>query len=195
MGLDFSPAAIAEARKLAAETSVEAQFVEGNVHDARKLIEGDFDMAYVTWGAIGWLPDLTAWAKVVASLLKPGGRLYLAESHPAILCFDWVDGRIAPAYDWRTPKDKPISEDVPLTYTGASDVLENKRTFSWIHPLSDILNAIIGTGMALEWLNEHTALTWMLFPTMSESEDGLYRLPPDQPQLPLAFSLLARRLA
>jgi SAM-dependent methyltransferase len=194
-GLDFSPVAIAEARQLAAETGADARFVEGNVYDARKLLDGQFDMVYVTWGAIGWLPDIAAWAKVAASLLKPGGRLYLAESHPAILCFDWIDGHIAPAYDWRTPKDRPISEDVPTTYTGAADVLENKRTFSWIHPLSDILNAIIGAGLALEWLNEHAALTWKLFPTMNEGADGLYRLPLDQPQLPLAFSLLARRLA
>jgi SAM-dependent methyltransferase len=195
VGLDFSPAAIAEARKLAAETGSDARFIEGNVYDARELVDGAFDMAYVTWGAIGWLPDIFQWAKVVALLLRPGGSLYLAESHPAILCFDWVDGRIAPAYDWRTPKDKPIRDEIPTTYTGAVDVLENKRTFSWIHPLSDILNALVQAGLALEWLNEHAALTWKLFPTMTESEDGLYHLPLDQPQLPLAFSLRARRLA
>lgn len=194
-GLDFSSVAIAKARELTGKLGLRANFVEGNVYDARSLLKGDFDMVYVTWGAIGWLPDISAWAKVVASLLKPGGRLYLAESHPALQCFDWIEGHIAPAYDWRTPKDKPISEDVPTTYTGAADVLENKRTFSWIHPLSDILNAIIGAGLALEWLNEHAALTWKLFPTMNESADGLYRLPLDQPQLPLAFSLMARRLA
>jgi hypothetical protein len=152
-------------------------------------------MAYVTWGAIGWLPDIAQWAKVVASLLRPGGWLYLAESHPAILCFDWADGRIAPFYNWRTPKDEPIRDEIATTYTGAADVLENKRTFSWIHPLSDILNALIQAGLALDWLNEHAALTWTLFPTMTESEDGLYRLPLDQPQLPLAFSLRASRLA
>ena len=195
VGLDFSSAAIAEARKLAAETGADARFVEGNVYDARQLIDGAFDMVYVTWGAIGWLPDIFRWAKVVASLLKPDGKLYLAESHPAILCFEWVDGRITPAYDLRTPKDRPITEDIPLTYTGATDELQNRRTFSWNHPLADILNAIIGAGMTLEWLNEHAALTWNMFPSMHEGEDGLYRLPLDQPQLPLAFSLMARRLA
>ncbi|MGE4253246.1 MAG: class I SAM-dependent methyltransferase, partial [Parvibaculaceae bacterium] len=102
-GLDFSPAAVAEARALARRAGTNAQFVEGNVYDARSLLSGDFDLAYVTWGAINWLPDIAQWAKVVASLLKPSGRLYLAESHPNILPFDWVDGRIAPRFDWRTP--------------------------------------------------------------------------------------------
>ena len=62
VGLDFSPVAIAAARDLQARTGLDAQFVEGNVYDARRLIRGDFDMVYVTWGAIGWLPDIRRWA-------------------------------------------------------------------------------------------------------------------------------------
>lgn len=193
-GLDFSSAAIGEARALARQLKVDAQFVEGNVYDARRLLEGDFDMVYVTWGAINWLPDIAQWAKVVASLLKPRGRLYLAESHPTILSFDWIDGRIAPRYEWRTPKDRPIIDETPNTYTGAGDVLDNKTTYSWQHPLSDIINGLISAGLSLAWLNEHAALTWPLFPNMTVSEDGLYRLPADHVQLPLAFSLEARKV-
>lgn len=193
-GLDFSSAAIAEARALARQLDVDAQFVEGNVYDARQLITGDFDMVYVTWGAINWLPDIAQWAQVVASLLKKGGRLYLAESHPTILAFDWVDGRIGPKFDWRTPREAPVVDEVETTYTGASDVLINKKTYSWQHPLSDIINGLIQAGMALTWLHEHPALTWPLFPNMTVSEDGLYRLPADHVQLPLAFSLEARKV-
>jgi 2-polyprenyl-3-methyl-5-hydroxy-6-metoxy-1,4-benzoquinol methylase len=47
-GLDFSPAAIAEARRLAQATGTDARFIEGNVYDARRLLAGDFDMVYVT---------------------------------------------------------------------------------------------------------------------------------------------------
>jgi SAM-dependent methyltransferase len=193
-GLDFSQPAITEARRLAGTLGLDAQFVEGNVYDARKLLTGDFDMVYVTWGAINWLPDIAQWAQVVASLLKKGGRLYLAESHPAILCFDWVDGRIGPRFDWRTPKDAPIVEETEQTYTGAADVLAHKKTYSWQHPLSDIINGLIAAGMSLAWLHEHGALTWPLFPNMTVSEDGLYRLPADHVQLPLAFSLEARKV-
>ncbi len=194
VGLDFSPAAIAEARSLAEKLGVDAQFVEGNVYDARKLLVGDFDRVYVTWGAINWLPDIAQWAKVVASLLKPGGRLYLAESHPAILSFDWIDGRIAPRYDWRTSRDQPIVEELPTTYTGAVDILTHKKTYSWQHPLSDIINGLIAAGLTLAWLHEHAALTWPLFPNMAMSGDGLFRLPKDHVQVPLAFSLEAKKV-
>lgn len=193
-GLDFSSAAIAEARALAKQLGVDAQFVEGNVYDARELITGDFDMVYVTWGAINWLPDIAQWAKVVASLLKKGGRLYLAESHPNILPFDWVDGRIGPRFDWRTPKDAPIIAETEVTYTGATDILTNKKLYEWQHPLSDIINSLMAAGMALNWLHEHAATTWAFFPNMTVCEDGLYRLPADHVQLPLAFSLEARKV-
>ena len=193
-GLDFSPAAIAEARRLAARTGVDADFVEGNVYDADRLLGPEFDLVFVTWGAINWLPDIARWAKVVAALLKPGGQLYLAESHPTILCFDWVDDRIGPRFDWRTPIDRPLKEDLPTTYNGAPDVLEHRRTYEWMHPLSSILNGLIGAGLCLDRLTEHAALVWPLFPNMAKGPDGLYRLPADHPQLPLAFSLRARKV-
>jgi SAM-dependent methyltransferase len=192
-GLDFSPAAVAKARALAAELQLQAQFVEGNVYDARSLLKGEFDMVYVTWGAINWLPDIAGWAGVVASLLKPDGFLYLAESHPTTLCLEWIDGRIVPHYNWRTPQDRPDVSDTPTTYNGSAQVLENRRNYEWIHPLSDIVGGLRQAGMALDWLHEHAALTWPLFPNMSKGEDGLYRLPPDFPQLPLSFSLRAVR--
>ncbi len=190
-GLDFSPAAIAKARELAARLGLNARFVEGNVYDARSLLEGEFDLVYVTWGTINWLPDIGAWSKVVASLLKSGGALYLADSHPAILCFDWFDGRIVPRYNWRTEANKPEVADVPNTYTGSSQVLNNQRLYEWMHPLCDIIGGLRQAGMTIDWLHEHAAIPWNLFPNVTEGDDGLYRLPADFPQLPLSFSLRA----
>lgn len=190
-GLDFSPAAVAEARELSARLGLRMRFVEGNVYEARALLQGEFDMVYVTWGAINWLPDIARWGTTVASLLKPGGWLYLAESHPVTLCLDMVDGRIQPRFDWRNAPDKPVVEDEEKTYTGSEARLANTRTYSWTHPLSDIIGALRDAGLTLDWLHEHAALTWLLFPNMTAGEDGLYRLPADHPQLPLSFSLKA----
>lgn len=49
-GLDFSPRAIAGARALSAELGLPVRFVEGDVHDAATLLDGPFDLVYVTWG-------------------------------------------------------------------------------------------------------------------------------------------------
>ncbi len=190
-GLDFSSEAIAEARRLSTATGLQAAFVEANVYDARMALEGAFDLVYVTWGGINWLPDIARWGAVVASLLAPGGHLYLLKAHPSTLCLEWVDGRIVPVYAWRTPRDEPINSNTPTTYNGDSTPLVNAETREWTHPLGDIIGALRSAGLALDWLHEHAALVWPLFPNMTKGADGLYRLPADHPELALSFSLQA----
>jgi 2-polyprenyl-3-methyl-5-hydroxy-6-metoxy-1,4-benzoquinol methylase len=70
-GLDFSPPAITAARSLAADLNLthRARFVQANVYDAEAAINepGSFDRVFVSWGALVWLPDMPAWARIVAS--------------------------------------------------------------------------------------------------------------------------------
>ncbi len=56
-----------------------ARFVQADLYAARTAIAEPqaFDLVFVTWGAIGWLPDLAEWARIVAWFLKPGGSLVL----------------------------------------------------------------------------------------------------------------------
>ena len=89
VGLDFSAPAITAARKLSSELGLEsrARFIEADLYDAENAIPEPhaFDLVFVTWGAITWLPDIRRWAEIVAHFLKPGGALYLADGHPAAL--------------------------------------------------------------------------------------------------------------
>ena len=123
--------------------------------------------------------------------MKPGGFLYLAESHPNTLCLEMIDGKIVPHYPWRTAMHEPeITEDA-TSYNGDATPMVNRRNYSWLHPLSDIVNAVIAGGMTLEWLHEHEGLTWPMFPVMTAGPDRLYRLPPEYPPLAMSFSLRA----
>jgi SAM-dependent methyltransferase len=196
VGLDFSPVSIAAARDLQQRTKLDASFVEGNVYDARSLIEGHFDLVYVTWGAIGWLPDIARWAKVVASLLKPGGTLYLLEGHPSLFVADEKSPGLCPAFDWRTPQDKPITMNEDTTYTGDITKVAHTTTHEWNHPLGDIINAVIGAGLRLDFLNEHEQLAWQFAPIMVpiDGKRRMWELPEGFPRLPLSFSLGATKL-
>jgi SAM-dependent methyltransferase len=195
VGLDFSPVAIKAAHELQAQTKLDAAFVEGNVYDARALIDGDFDLAYVTWGAINWLPDIARWAKVVASLLKPGGQVYLLEGHPSLLAFDEYSAQLVPKYDWRTSLESPIVTDEDTTYTGDTAKVAHATAHEWVHPLSDIINAVIGAGMRLDYLHEHEELAWHFAPIMVpiEGKRRMWVLPQSFPRLPLSFSLKATK--
>lgn len=194
-GLDFSSEAIATARALSEETDVTATFVEGDLYSAPTLVDGEFDIVYVTWGAITWLPDISRWATVVAHFLAPGGSLYLLEGHPVAMALDQSkDGRLVPSYPYFQGPE-PMIWNEPETYTGDDVKLTNTRSYEWNHSLSAIINGLVGSGLTLEYLNEHKRLAWPLFPCMAEAGEGMYELPESVPSLPLAFSLKATRRA
>src|SRR4051794_11135865 len=82
-GLDFSPASLAEARRLAAASGTPVDFVESDVYGAPDVLEaGAFDLVYTGVGAIGWLPDIRRWATVVATLLRPSTRSTRSSTPP-----------------------------------------------------------------------------------------------------------------
>lgn len=192
-GLDFSGKAIAAARALSAETGVPGRFVEGNLYDAPDLIQDRFEVVYVTWGAINWLPDIRRWAEIVAGFLEPGGTLYLLEGHPATLCLDQSeDGRLEPTYPYFQGPE-PLAFDEDSSYAGVSNRLTNSRGYEWTHPISETVTALIDAGLTLDFLREHDRVPWKPFPFMVEAEAGMYRLPPEVPSLPLAFSLRASK--
>jgi SAM-dependent methyltransferase len=198
VGLDFSPPAIAAARSLAAELSLDATatFVEADLYDAPRAVPRphDFDLVYVTWGAICWLPDIGAWARLVADFVKPGGFLYLAEAHPSALVFDdatrMPDGmpsHFAPYF-----QREPVVIVDPTDYADRTARLVNATQYNWMHPLADIVTGLISAGLRLDWLHEHDRVPWRMFGILVEDPPGMYRWP-DKPWLPLAFSLRATR--
>src|SRR5580693_6752583 len=88
-GLDFSPAALEQARDLARRTGSGTDFVQSDVYEAASVLPpGGFDLVYTGIGALCWLPSIRRWAGVVASLLRPGGRLFIREGHPVLWALD-----------------------------------------------------------------------------------------------------------
>ena len=170
--------------------------MECNLYDAPAAVgePGGFDIAYVTWGAITWLPDIRGWARVVAHFLRPGGRLYLAEGHPTALVFDdqaagpdGMPGWFAP-YFGREPVVSEVADD----YANRAAVLVNRREIGFVHPMGDLIAALNDAGLAIRFLREHDAITWQMFGCLVAGADGMWRWP-GRPWLPLSFSLLAER--
>lgn len=197
VGVDFSPAAVAAASALAAEVgAANARFVESDVYAAPEALPGRagaFDLVFITWGTITWLPDLARWARVIAHFLRPGGALYFADGHPAAYVFDGAGGP-AGRPDWTFPyfARQALAFDNPADYADPEARLTNSRTIEFLHPLADILGALREAGLRLDWFHEHARLTWQLFPCLVRGDDRLWTWP-DRPWLPLAFSLRAEK--
>lgn len=194
-GIDFSPAAVAEARRLAEAIGVAGDFICSDVYAAREAVAGEFDIVYTTWGTICWLPELVAWGQTIAALLAPGGFLYFADAHPNLLILEQRDGRLVHEFPIDTPADRPLVFDEAHTYSEDPTPLTATRTYQWIHSLSRIVGALLGAGLTLDFLHEHPSLPWPIFPMCVRGDDGMYRLPAEIPGFPLAVSLRARKPA
>jgi len=191
VGVDFSKPAITAARGLAAELGLGARFIHANVYDARHILPEpeSFDVVYTTWGTIGWLPDVAEWARIIAWYLKPGGKLYFADSHPT----GWVfDDDLVMTYPYDNNGEADVVESAS-TY-GASGETAATTTFEWMHPLSETLGALMAAGLTLDFFHEHYEVPYRMFSALEPTADRMFAWP-DKKWLPLALSLAATRSA
>jgi SAM-dependent methyltransferase len=194
-GLDFSEPAVQAARALAKEIGVEARFVAADAYDAPAALNGaTFDIVYTGVGALCWLPDMDRWARVVFDLLRPGGQLYLFEFHPIRWIFDPEnhdhpeirDSYFTPAEGFR---------EGGVTYAATSPPATPTPTIQWNHPLGEVVTALVSAGMRIQSLRELDANVLHEWSIMVRGDDGLYRMPPGTPSLPLMYVLRANREA
>jgi SAM-dependent methyltransferase len=188
-GLDFSEAAVGQARALAAETGLadRARFVVADVYGAVAALGGQrFDVVYTGAGALVWLPDLVRWAEVAASLVADGGFLYLAEFHPVTDVLG-DDGRTV-EYDYFAIGGETY--DFPYTYTDGPPLTQT-RSVQWQHRLGEVVTALAGAGLRIEFLHEHATTLFRRYPVLERTASG-WGFPPGRPRVPLMYSLRAR---
>lgn len=196
-GLDFSPAAIEGARDLAARANSSAVFVESNVDRAVSALgEGRFDLVYTGIGALCWLPDITAWARTVSSLLAPGGRLFIREGHPVLWAIDEdkTDALILgyPYFE----QSEPLVWDDSSTYVETEASIRASVTHEWNHGIGEILTAVLDAGLTITQFVEHTSVPWEALPgRMHLDDNGEWTLTEHSERLPLSYTLQAVKTA
>lgn len=189
-GIDFSEPAIDAARELAARAGIQAEFIASDVYDAVNAVDGrQFDLVYTGLGAINWLPDIERWADVMASLLVPGGRIYMAEFHPITEIFGDEELVIERSYFG----GGPWLWDEPGTYADMAAETTHNRSVEWVHTLGEVTSALTRAGLMLEFLHEHDYTLFPRWPFLERTADGIYRMPEGRPGLPLMYSLRAVR--
>ena len=60
-----------------------------------------------------------------------------------------------------------------------------ETTFEWFHPVSEVIEALIGAGLVIERFREYPFITYRARRGMVQGDDGLWRLPPNVIALPL----------
>jgi len=195
-GVDFSPPALEEARRLAASASAEVQFVLSEVYSAPDVLGSHrFDLVFSGIGALNWLPDVRRWACVVADLLRSGGRLFLREGHPVLWTLDdqRTDGLLALEHPY-FEHEQPTVSDGADTYVRTDRVFATTLAHEWNHGLGEIVGAVLDAGMEITMLEEHDSVAWNALPgQMEDVGRGEWRLSDRPGRLPHSYTLQARR--
>jgi SAM-dependent methyltransferase len=197
-GYDFSPSALTVARNLARDAGFDIAYVEGELYDALDALGRErFDVVYTGTGALGWLPDIAGWARIVAALLRPGGVLHLHEGHPMMWTLDdRDDDLLVIRYPYFETSEPVEVDEGPGTYTdGDASAITHTATREWNHGLGEIVQAIIDAGLVVTMLHELQYCDWLALPTAMETRvgDGAAVLRNGPDRLPLTYTLQARR--
>lgn len=195
-GLDFSPAALTEARRIAELAGADVDFVHADVYDAVSVLGAEaFDLVYTGVGALCWLPDIRRWAHTVASLLRPGGRLFIREFHPVLWSLDDErdDGRLVIRYPYFETPEPDVAED-DSTYAGSDAVFTHTTMHLWNHGMGEIIGALLDVGMELTAFEEHrSAPSPTLEGVLVSDENEEWHLKERSALLPMSYTLQARK--
>ena len=196
-GIDFSASAIDYARALAEECDIPGRFLVSDVYDLPDNLDGQFDIVLTSYGVLWWLPDLTRWAQIASSFVRPGGTFYIAEFHPFAHVFD-----DAPDVDDLYVKYPYFSPDQPLrfdldhayAYAGPPVKLQNGTTYRWPHGVGEVVTALIEAGLRIEFLHEFP-FGYTTVPFKERVEGWMFRLTKHDGSVPLLYSIRATKPA
>ena len=207
-GVDISDEAIDFARSLALDSGLEATFVRSDVFDwlDEAASRGEqFDVVFCSYGWNIWLSDIAAWARGVARILTPGGRVASVEFHPLLSMFE---------YDWSLKYDyfgngQAVTWDDGVgDYVAASGDAQTMgpaqpgivgfknphraHEFNW--SLADIVGGLIAAGLVVETFEEYPyANGWNARPGCREFPGRRFYPPEAMPAMPMMFAFTARK--
>ena len=140
---------------------------------------------------------------IIVDFLKPGGVSYIIDAHPFIHVFpidlDITDGskQLHPRFPYfHDPAGARWEHNIDY----ADGATKTPPEHNWQHSMGDVVNALVGAGLHIEFLHEFPYCAWKVvaFAELVESfsdRHGYYGLPARFPQLPLMFSIKASRPA
>jgi SAM-dependent methyltransferase len=171
-GVDFSTVAAAAAQRRADELGANCRYVVAELPGA-PLRDECADLVYTGKGALIWMPDLRAWARDAARLLRPSGHLFVYEAHPAVPLWTWDEDK---------PGIRPDRGYFERSHV--NDTFPARGAVEWQATLGQIINAVICAGLEVQHVAEYAEPFWRPGNVTAAAWDG---------RLPNSFALLAQR--
>jgi SAM-dependent methyltransferase len=187
VGFDIADEAIKEAQRLGSLANVNCDFVRTNVYDIDEGYSNQFDIVYITIGALCWMDDLSRFFLIASRLLKKGGHVFLYDTHPFVNNMFPLPGEEAHDPDnelklaYSYFRLEPFVDTNGLDYVG-NTMYESKPTYSFAHTLSTIFAGLLENGLMIREFKE--------FP---HDRSTSFKLLEKYQLLPMCFTLLAQK--
>lgn len=189
VGVDISSEGIKLAKQLNVQLQLDAEFVCCNVLDTSEHVKATFDIVFTSYGIIGWLPDLKPWGKMIAERLNFGGTFFIADFHPIVWMFDYLES--PPVLKYGYHQDEVIYEEYKGTYADENSKIISKE-YGWNHGLGEVVTALTNAGLHIDYLHEHNESPYNVLPDLVETKSGRY-IEKDT-KYPLIFTLKATKI-
>ncbi|GLY29597.1 class I SAM-dependent methyltransferase [Kineosporia sp. NBRC 101731] len=171
VGVDFSRVATGAAQRRADELRLACRYLVAEVPGV-PLADGCADLVYTGKGALIWMRDIEVWARDAARLLRPGGHLFVYESHPAV-----------PLWSWDPDEPRVRADRSYFARSFVNDSFPADGAVEWQWTLGEIVTAVVSAGLRLVHLSEHPEPFWRPEETPAAAWQG---------RLPNTFMLLAQ---
>jgi len=153
-GFDISTKFINQGKAFAEAGNIDCELIQADIFELDNSRDGLFDIGLISLGTMMWMPDLTAFFVIMKRLLRHNGWIFIHELHPLveIFKFDTNQRRIVinGSYFDRTPQRWTKGLDY---YSGKA--YDATPCYSFRHKVSDIIEAMVQNGFAIETFKEH----------------------------------------
>jgi SAM-dependent methyltransferase len=184
VGFDISDENIKEAEGRSRKLNFNVEYHCCDVYEIPAKYDSRFDLIYLTVGALGWLPDLNLFFAKVATLLKPGGSVFIYEMHPMTDILN--DDRNPDVHPLQVTQpyfsSKPYTNFDSLDYIGRTrDSGLKKHWFT--HTLTSLFSSLIGNDISIVQFEEFEHDISKVFPLLESQNAGI----------PLSYILIGKK--
>lgn len=187
-GVDISDESIDLAKKLSQELHIPAEFICSDIYKLPTVLSKKYDIIFLSYGVLLWLSNMEKFGQLIARFLKKGGVFYIVELHPFT---NILSHNLKMQYDYF---DKgPFLDDANGSYVNWKDKTKGV-TYEWSYTIEDIMTALLNAGLRIEFFHEFPFTMYDQFPGyMKKNKKGQYVLKDKKYQIPLLFSLKAKK--
>ncbi|WP_188893228.1 class I SAM-dependent methyltransferase [Microlunatus endophyticus] len=153
-GVDIAPSHLEIGRAKADQVGVTIDFVQQDMMALDHALT-DFDLIYISWGGICWVPDLEAWARSLAGRLNPGGLLVISEHHPLWeILSAGKDGTLSVSGDYfhAAREGYPDPDKAPQITREIGAPAQVPVSYVW--NLGAVVRAVVNAGLTVRSLEE-----------------------------------------